>query len=112
MGHHHLVVHSTNGNIHRTIYFFVKANPIQFRVCAVFQLSIDFLIVAQRLYYGAEPREGLLSSDIDDLEAALRLEGEVDEIEDNDDEPLARADSPVSPRSPRQFSRFREQLEE
>jgi hypothetical protein len=70
--------------IKRTIYFFVKSNPIQFRVCAIFQLSIDLLIVFQRYYYGAEPREGLLASDIDDLEAALQLEGEEEE-----DEPLA-----------------------
>lgn len=25
----------------RAVYFFVKHNPLQFRVCAIFQLSID-----------------------------------------------------------------------
>lgn len=26
----------------RTVYFFLKASPLQFKVCAIFQLSIDF----------------------------------------------------------------------
>jgi hypothetical protein len=74
----------------RTVYFFAKNNPLQFRVCAIFQLSIDFLIIFQRIYYGAEPKEGLLSSDIDDLEAALRLEGE------EEDEPPAASPIPLT----------------
>jgi len=82
------------GDGFKTVYFFVKANPIQFRVCAVFQLAIDFLILFQRIYYGAEPKESLLTTDIDDLEAALRLEAEAEE--DEDDEPPTASPIPLT----------------
>ena len=74
------------------VYFFLQGSPLQFKVCAIFQLSIDFgerrrvliqctvilssyffaVIVAQRLYYGAAPPPTVLVDD-DDLEQALAL---------------------------------------
>lgn len=77
--------------LHRTVYFFIQRSPLQFKVCAIFQLSIDcgmalFLqvseiwlilmittaIVAQRLYYGTNPPSATLTED-DDIEQALAL---------------------------------------
>ena len=29
-------------DFHRTVYFFVQGSPLQFKVCAIFQLSVDF----------------------------------------------------------------------
>ncbi|CAE7203847.1 unnamed protein product [Rhizoctonia solani] len=57
--------------LYRMVYFFLQASPLQFKVCAIFQLSIDFAIVAQRIYYGNKPPTVL--PDIDDIEQALRL---------------------------------------
>ncbi|KAK0188868.1 hypothetical protein F5146DRAFT_1104291 [Armillaria mellea] len=43
-----------------------------FKVCAIFQLFIDFAIVVQRLYFGNAPSPTVLVDD-DDLEQALAL---------------------------------------
>ncbi|PBK72261.1 uncharacterized protein ARMOST_07048 [Armillaria ostoyae] len=56
----------------RAVYFFLQESPLQFKVCAIFQLSIDFAIVAQRLYFGNAPPPTVLVDD-DDLEQALAL---------------------------------------
>lgn len=74
------------------MYFFLQGSPLQFQVCAVFQLSIDFsehlnfaaalrfvltrrrdcaVIVAQRIIYGNSPTTYMPAED--DLEEALRL---------------------------------------
>lgn len=81
---------------YRTGYFFMKESPLPFKVCSIFQLSIDFcqcfptfllplcsddfpllVIVIQRVMYGAAPPEAmLLRSDdegLDELEEALAL---------------------------------------
>lgn len=75
----------------RTVYFFLNPSPLQFKICAIFQLSIDFgksylpssnlvlksgvrliAIVAQRIYYGNKlPTATLLEED--DIEQALAL---------------------------------------
>lgn len=60
------------GDSFKMVYFFLQGSPLQFKVCAIFQLSIDFVIVAQRLYYGAAPPPTVLVDD-DDLEQALAL---------------------------------------
>lgn len=72
------------------MYFFLQASPLQFKVCAIFQLSIDFgeyarkelgatnpdtcheAIIVQRLLYGNAPPTTALLDD-DDLEQALAL---------------------------------------
>jgi hypothetical protein len=69
------------------VYFFWQGSPIQFKACAVFQLSIDFgashhdmcinincaaAIVGQRIIYGTEPPLSVLLDD-EDLEQALAL---------------------------------------
>ncbi|GAB1518226.1 hypothetical protein RhiTH_001285 [Rhizoctonia solani] len=59
------------GDAYKTVYFFLQSSPMQFKVCAIFQLSVDFAIVAQRFYYGNKPPAIL--PDIDDIEQALRL---------------------------------------
>lgn len=75
-------------NLDRTAYFFWQGSPIQFKACAVFQLSIDFgmcsltrqekyssrleAIVIQRLVYGNAPPPSVLIDD-EDLEQALAL---------------------------------------
>ncbi|KAG6381525.1 hypothetical protein JVT61DRAFT_112 [Boletus reticuloceps] len=43
------------GDAFKTAYFFLQGSPLQFKACAVFQLSVDTVIVAQRLYYGNTP---------------------------------------------------------
>lgn len=59
------------GDSFKTVYFFLQGSPLQFQVCAVFQLSIDFMIVAQRIIYGNSPTTYMPAED--DLEEALRL---------------------------------------
>ncbi|KAI5123545.1 hypothetical protein M0805_006704 [Coniferiporia weirii] len=60
------------GDAFKTVYFFLQGSPIQFKVCAIFQLSIDCAIVFQRLYYGNKPPAATLAVD-DDVEQALAL---------------------------------------
>ncbi|KAF7798006.1 hypothetical protein EIP86_009216 [Pleurotus ostreatoroseus] len=60
------------GDSFKTVYFFVQNNPLQFKVCAIFQLSIDFAIIVQRLYYGNAMPAAVLETE-DDLEQALAL---------------------------------------
>lgn len=60
------------GDSYKTIYFFMQGSPLQFKVCAIFQLSIDFVIVGQRLWYGNAPPPTVLAGE-DDLEQALAL---------------------------------------
>ncbi|KAG8951820.1 hypothetical protein FRC04_005512 [Tulasnella sp. 424] len=59
------------GDSFKTVYFFLQGSPLQFQVCAVFQLSVDFMIVAQRFIYGNSPTTYMPADD--DLEEALRL---------------------------------------
>jgi len=73
----------------RTVYFFLQGSPLQFKVCAIFQLSIDCgtrltrgsimirshvlpAIVVQRVLYGNPPPATALIEE-DDLEQALAL---------------------------------------
>lgn len=63
------------GDAFKTVYFFVTGSPLPFRVCAIFQLSIDFAILAQRIYYGNAPPATVLM-EADDLEQALALADE------------------------------------
>jgi len=60
------------GDAFKTVYFFLQGSPIQFKVCAIFQLSIDLAIVIQRVLYGNEPPLSVLLED-EDLEQALAL---------------------------------------
>lgn len=60
------------GDTFKVVYFFLQESPLQFKVCAIFQLSIDFAIVVQRLYFGNAPPPTVLVDD-DDLEQALAL---------------------------------------
>lgn len=78
--------------VRRAVYFFLQGSPLQFKVCAIFQLSIDLgayryllvgaiinmknllspAIVCQRVYYGAAIPPAVLQEE-DDLEQALAL---------------------------------------
>ncbi|KAK7679480.1 hypothetical protein QCA50_017534 [Cerrena zonata] len=60
------------GDSYKAVYFFLQESPLPFKVCAIFQLSIDCVIVAQRIYYGNAPPAAALMAD-DDLEQALAL---------------------------------------
>ncbi|KAH7881803.1 hypothetical protein F5I97DRAFT_2076531 [Phlebopus sp. FC_14] len=69
------------GDSFKTAYFFVQESPLQFKVCAIFQLTVDIsgcfathvcVIVAQRVYYGNAPPPTALVEE-DDLEQALAL---------------------------------------
>ncbi|KAJ3745486.1 hypothetical protein DFH05DRAFT_1396613 [Lentinula detonsa] len=60
------------GDLFKTVYFFLQGSPLQFRVCAVFQLSVDFAILGQRIMYGNPPPPPVLSEE-EDLEQALAL---------------------------------------
>jgi len=59
------------GDSFKTVYFFLQKSPLQFQVCAIFQLSIDFAIILQRFYYGAAVP--VVAIEEDDLEEALAL---------------------------------------
>jgi len=59
------------GDSFKAVYFFLQHSPLQFQVCAVFQLSADVAIVLQRFIYGNSPQTYI--PDEDDLEEALRL---------------------------------------
>ncbi|KAK7454480.1 hypothetical protein VKT23_011236 [Stygiomarasmius scandens] len=65
------------GDTYKTVYFFLQGSPLQFKVCAVFQLSIDVAILAQRIAYGTPPPPTVLPEE-DDLEQALALENEAE----------------------------------
>ncbi|GJE91109.1 hypothetical protein PsYK624_072580 [Phanerochaete sordida] len=60
------------GDAFKTVYFFLQNSPLQFKVCAIFQLSVDIAIVCQRLYYGVPIPPAVLQEE-DDLEQALAL---------------------------------------
>ncbi|KAJ4473707.1 hypothetical protein J3R30DRAFT_3296251 [Lentinula aciculospora] len=60
------------GDSFKTVYFFLQGSPLQFKVCAIFQLSIDFAILGQRIMYGNPPPPPVLSEE-EDLEQALAL---------------------------------------
>ncbi|KAJ7460566.1 hypothetical protein FB451DRAFT_1269514 [Mycena latifolia] len=62
------------GDAFKAVYFiFLKeSTPIQFKACAIFQLSIDLAIVVQRIMYGNAPPPSVLL-DNEDLEQALAL---------------------------------------
>nr|VWO94617.1 FimK [Ganoderma boninense] len=63
------------GDSFKTVYFFLQESPLQFKVCAIFQLSIDCAIVLQRVWYGnAAPATGLMEDE--DVEQALALDEE------------------------------------
>ncbi|KNZ71635.1 PQ-loop repeat-containing protein 1 [Termitomyces sp. J132] len=61
------------GDSFKTAYFFLQNSPLQFKVCAIFQLSVDCAIVIQRVSYGNAPPITALLTDEDDLEEALVL---------------------------------------
>jgi len=61
------------GDLFKTVYFFMEGSPLQFKVCAIFQLSIDFAIVAQRIAYGTAPPLSAILNEDDELEQALAL---------------------------------------
>ncbi|KAJ3481159.1 hypothetical protein NLI96_g7848 [Meripilus lineatus] len=60
------------GDSFKTVYFFLQDSPLPFKVCAIFQLSIDFAIVIQRFYYGTPAPAPTLMME-DDIEQALAL---------------------------------------
>ncbi|KAG9312891.1 hypothetical protein JVU11DRAFT_6324 [Chiua virens] len=65
----------TAGDAFKTAYFFLQGSSLQFKVCAIFQLSVDMAIMAQRLYYG-NPPPPTTAQEGDELEDALALAGE------------------------------------
>ncbi|CAA7269273.1 unnamed protein product [Cyclocybe aegerita] len=64
------------GDSFKTVYFFLQHSPLQFKVCAVFQLSIDVAIIFQRFVYGNAPPMSVLLEEGDELERALALSEE------------------------------------
>ncbi|KAH9975867.1 hypothetical protein BGW80DRAFT_1168805 [Lactifluus volemus] len=63
------------GDSFKTVYFFAQGSPLQFKICAIFQLSVDIAIIVQRLVYGNAPPPSILEEG-DDLEQALALSEE------------------------------------
>jgi len=64
------------GDSYKVAYFFIHDSPIQFKVCAIFQLSVDMMIVVQRILYGNAPPDSAVLPMEDDLEEALVLSEE------------------------------------
>ncbi|KAH9479626.1 Solute carrier family 66 member 2 [Psilocybe cubensis] len=61
------------GDSFKTVYFFLQHTPLQFQVCAIFQLSIDLAIIGQRITYGNKPPISAILTEEDELEQALVL---------------------------------------
>ncbi|KDR67928.1 hypothetical protein GALMADRAFT_257414 [Galerina marginata CBS 339.88] len=61
------------GDSFKTVYFFLQHTPLQFQVCAIFQLSVDIAIIGQRIIYGNAPPMSVLLGPDDELEQALVL---------------------------------------
>jgi len=61
------------GDAFKTAYFFLQRTPLQFQVCAIFQVSIDIAIIGQRIVYGNAPPVSALLAQHDELEQALIL---------------------------------------
>ncbi|KAF8518035.1 hypothetical protein BU17DRAFT_49130 [Hysterangium stoloniferum] len=59
------------GDAYKTVYFFLQKSPLPFRVGAIFQLSVDFAILGQKIIYGSPPPATILEEE--DLEQALTL---------------------------------------
>lgn len=60
------------GDLFKTIYFLVQKSPTQFTICALFQLSIDFIICAQVYFFRertAQDEEEMRVSEAEALEA-------------------------------------------
>ncbi|KAF9648952.1 hypothetical protein BDM02DRAFT_3269096 [Thelephora ganbajun] len=64
------------GDSYKVAYFFIRDSPIQFKVCAIFQLSVDMVIVVQRILYRNAPSDLTFLPTEDDLEQALALSEE------------------------------------
>ncbi|WWC91207.1 uncharacterized protein L201_006149 [Kwoniella dendrophila CBS 6074] len=70
------------GDAFKTVYFFVRRSPIQFKATAILTLCWDSAVLAQRVMYGANPpREGInqySSNPIqqEEEERGLRADGE------------------------------------
>ncbi|KAH9967339.1 hypothetical protein BC827DRAFT_1123151 [Russula dissimulans] len=63
------------GDSYKTVYFFARGSPLQFKICAIFQLSVDIAIVGQRVLYGNALPSAVLTEE-DELEQALALADE------------------------------------
>ncbi|WWD21307.1 hypothetical protein CI109_105791 [Kwoniella shandongensis] len=46
------------GDSYKTIYFFIRASPIQFKVTAIMTVCWDSAVLAQRIIYGSKPPRG------------------------------------------------------
>lgn len=60
------------GDLFKTVYFLIQKSPAQFTVCALFQLSIDFVICAQVYFFRektAQDDEEMRVSEAEALEA-------------------------------------------
>jgi len=64
------------GDSFKIVYFFLQQSPLQFKVCAIFQVSIDIMIIGQRIVYGIAPPISVLLQEDDELEQALSLADE------------------------------------
>jgi hypothetical protein len=60
------------GDSFKTVYFMQKT-PLQFQICAIFQLSVDVAILVQRITYGTAAPMTVLMDEDDELERALAL---------------------------------------
>jgi len=45
------------GDLFKTVYFIFQKSPLQFTVCALFQLSIDFIIAAQMYFFSEQTKK-------------------------------------------------------
>ncbi|KAF8582772.1 hypothetical protein K439DRAFT_130660 [Ramaria rubella] len=62
------------GDSFKTAYFFVQRSPLPFKVGAIFQLSVDVGILAQKLIFGSPPPATVLEEE--DIEQALALDAD------------------------------------
>ncbi|EST08183.1 hypothetical protein PSEUBRA_002270 [Kalmanozyma brasiliensis GHG001] len=68
------------GDSFKLLYFVLRGSPVQFTVCAVFQLSVDLAIVAQRAMYReqTEREEAEMRGEQEEQTVGRRREGEVE----------------------------------
>ncbi|KAK1922591.1 PQ loop repeat-domain-containing protein [Papiliotrema laurentii] len=60
------------GDAYKTVYFFLRQSPLQFKVTAIMTLCWDTAVAVQRFMYGSEPPRGA-SGQQDDHEERERL---------------------------------------
>lgn len=69
------------GDLFKTVYFLLQGSPLQFTICAIFQLSVDCIIAAQMYFFRHKTAQDDEEQRLNEAEAleAGRAQGEDEE---------------------------------